>query len=113
MVIHQSGGEVELLCNRNQKSNPALGLFDAFEYGTATIKLTPGDRFIFYTDGVYDVEKNGELLSIEWLQGALHQRAHLALPDIFDDLLAELRSFSSEEFQDDMCLVGMEVKGLL
>jgi phosphoserine phosphatase RsbU/P len=111
MVIHEATREVELLYNRNQKSNPALGLFDSFEYGTAKVGLSPGDRFVFYTDGVYDVEKNGELLSVEWLQGALKDRSHLALPSLFDDLLGELRSFSPEqEFQDDMCLVGMEVK---
>ena len=111
MVIHESNREVELLYNRNQKSNPALGLFDSFDYGTAKVTLSPGDRFVFYTDGVYDVEKNGELLSVEWLQGALKERSHLALPSLFDDLLGELRSFSPEqEFQDDMCLVGMEVR---
>jgi phosphoserine phosphatase RsbU/P len=112
MVIRDMDREVELLFNKNQKSNPALGLFDGFEYGTAKIALNPGDRFVFYTDGVYDVEKNGELLSVEWLQGAVKERRHLALPNLFDDLLGELRSFSpEEEFQDDMCLLGMEVKG--
>lgn len=111
LVIHESNREVEQLFNRNQKSNPALGLFDSFEYGTGKVSLNPGDRFVFYTDGVYDVEKNGELLSVEWLQTALKERSHLPLPSLFDDLLGELRSFSpDQEFMDDMCLVGMEVK---
>ncbi len=111
MVIHDTNREVELVYNRNQRSNPALGLFDSFEYGTGKVALNPGDRFVFYTDGVYDVEKNGELLSVEWLQEAVRERSHMPLPNLFDDLLGELRSYSPEqEFQDDMCLLGMEVK---
>jgi sigma-B regulation protein RsbU (phosphoserine phosphatase) len=103
--------EVEVLQNRDQKSNPALGLFDSFKYTSASVPLNPGDRFVFFTDGVYDVERNGELLSTEWLRTALQARSHLPLPGVFDDLLQELRGFASgQEFCDDMCLVGMEVK---
>lgn len=114
MVIRSGDGktrQVDLLQNRDGKSNPALGLFDSFQYTTATMPLNPGDRFVFFTDGVYDVEKDGELLSPDWLQEALRERSHLPLSNIFDDLLAELRRCAAgQEFCDDMCLVGMEVK---
>jgi serine phosphatase RsbU (regulator of sigma subunit) len=104
--------QVEMLQSGDGKSNPALGLFDCFRYTTASVALNPGDRFVFFTDGVYDVERDGELLSPEWLRGALRQRNHLPLSTIFDELLQELREFSAgQEFCDDMCLVGMEVKG--
>ena len=73
--------------------------------------MKPEDRFVFFTDGVYDVERDGELLSPEWLRGALRARSHLPLSNAFDELLIELKSFCpDEEFCDDMCLVGMEVK---
>jgi serine phosphatase RsbU (regulator of sigma subunit) len=99
------------LQNRDQRANPALGLFDSFSYTTSSIELNPADRFIFYTDGVYDLECNGDLLSIDWLRAAFHRRRAMALPNIFDDLLTELRGFANgEEFCDDMCLVGMEVR---
>lgn len=113
MVISGNGpnAKVEVLQNLEQKANPALGLFDTFKYKTASIDLHPGDRFVFFTDGVYDVEKDGELLSPEWLQCELHQRSDQPLSAIFDGLLASLREFAAgQEFCDDMCLVGMEVK---
>jgi sigma-B regulation protein RsbU (phosphoserine phosphatase) len=111
MLIRHGSGEVELLNNIDGKSNPALGLFDSFKYTTGIVSLSPEDRFVFFTDGVYDVEKDGELLSPEWLREALHERRHLPLGTIFDELLEQLRAFSAgQEFCDDMCLVGMEVK---
>ena len=110
-MLMRAGHEVEMLNNRDGKSNPALGLFDSFKYTTGSIPLNPEDRIVFFTDGVYDVERDGELLSPEWLRGALHQRSHLPLSALFDELLQELRDFSAgQEFCDDMCLVGMEVK---
>ena len=111
MLMRKSTGEVEMLQNCDGKSNPALGLFDSFKYTTGSVALNPGDRFVFFTDGVYDVECNGELLSPEWLRGALRQRSHLPLSTLFDELLQDLRDFSAgQEFCDDVCLVGMEVK---
>src|SRR4051812_5023990 len=49
MIIHAGTGEVELLQAESQKSNPALGLFDQFNYPTASVPLNPADRFIFFT----------------------------------------------------------------
>jgi sigma-B regulation protein RsbU (phosphoserine phosphatase) len=110
MVIRGRDGSVEILQNQNQKSNPALGLFDQYIFSTSKIPLNPNDRFVFFTDGVYDVEKDGELLSPEWLRSELEGKAKLPLSEIFDQLLAELKRFCAEkEFCDDMCLVGMEV----
>ena len=110
-MVMRANHDVDLLQNANGKSNPALGLFDSFKFTTATVDLNPEDRFVFFTDGVYDVERDGELLSPEWLRGALRERSHLPLANAFDDLLKELKSFCpDQEFCDDMCLVGMEVK---
>ena len=111
MLLRKGNGDVEFLQNVDGKSNPALGLFDSFKYTTGSVPLTPEDRFVFFTDGVYDVERNGELLSPEWLRGALRERSHLPLSTVFDEVLQELRGFSAgQEFCDDLCLVGMEVK---
>jgi sigma-B regulation protein RsbU (phosphoserine phosphatase) len=111
MLIRKGSNEVEILQNRDGKSNPALGLFDSFKYTTGSVPLNPEDRFVFFTDGVYDVEREGELLSPDWLRDALAQRRHLPLSTVFDEVLQELRGFcQGEEFCDDLCLVGMEVK---
>ena len=112
MVIHGDTGEVDMLHNSDGRSNPALGLFDRFKYSTSSMPLNAQDRFVFFTDGVDHLEHDGDLLSVDWLRAAFHKRRAMTLPHLFDDLLQELRSFAAgEEFCDDMCLVGMEVKG--
>jgi phosphoserine phosphatase RsbU/P len=110
MIIHGSSGEAEPLQNSTQRSNPALGLFDSFRYATSSIDLHPNDRLIFFTDGVYDVECNGDMLSPDWLKAELTARNALPLSRAFDEVLAELRTLSGGEFCDDLCLIGMEVK---
>jgi serine phosphatase RsbU (regulator of sigma subunit) len=44
---------------------------------------------------------------------AVRQRLRLSPGDLFDELLAEVKHFSSQkEFEDDVCLIGMEIKNL-
>ena len=108
LVLRPSEGSSEFLANSN-KSNPALGLFDNTSYQTSSVPMFKDDRFVLFTDGVYDIENGGELLSPEWLQNELQARANLPLTTAFDEILALLKSYSTQEFPDDMCLVGMEV----
>lgn len=109
MVLHRAAGTCEMLALAEKRS-PALGLFDNTRYATNSIPLRDQDRFVLFTDGVYDIEKDGELLSPEWLQEELQRRRHLPLSATFDEILEELRRCSGQaEFPDDMCLLGMEV----
>jgi phosphoserine phosphatase RsbU/P len=109
LLLHAEG-QTEPLHIASQRSNPALGLFDSFRYVTSSIQLKPNDRLIFFTDGVYDVECNGDLLAPEWLQENLEARRHLPMSAAFDEILNELRTISGGNFCDDLCLLGMEVK---
>ncbi|MGN6386914.1 MAG: SpoIIE family protein phosphatase [Verrucomicrobiota bacterium] len=110
MIIRASDGSVDILQHQNVKPNPALGLFDQYNFATSTIPLNPGDKFVFFTDGVYDVERDGDLLSPDWLKAELQARARQPLGQTFDELLVMLRKYCpNQEFCDDMCLVGMEV----
>ena len=112
VALGQASGGVEVLQNPGNKSNPALGLFDRFKYPTASVPLCALDRFVLFTDGVYDVEKDGELLSPEWLSSELLKRRDLPFGTMFDQILAELKTYcGDQEFCDDMCLLGMEVAG--
>jgi sigma-B regulation protein RsbU (phosphoserine phosphatase) len=109
MVIHRQSGQIDLLQNKEQKSNPALGIFDNTIYSTNTYPLKENDAFVLFTDGVYDVEREGELLSIDWLKEEFQKRGSKPLPMIFDEILGLLREYSEgADFTDDVCLVGME-----
>ena len=69
------------------------------------------DLFVFFTDGIYEVDNaHHKEYGQERLLRAVTQRSRLPGDQLFDELLQEVRGFStSTEFEDDVCLVGMEI----
>ena len=100
---------------RRSKPGPALGVFEHAVYSTDTCALHPEDMVMLYTDGLYEVERpDGELFTMEQLIDAVRRRLGLPAPQLFDEMLAEIEAFADKSsLDDDMCLVGMEVKRLL
>jgi sigma-B regulation protein RsbU (phosphoserine phosphatase) len=97
------------------KPGPALGVFELAVYSAEQRPLRPQDMVMFYTDGLYEVESpEGEFFSKEQLIAAVRQRLELPAPQLFDALLAEIKAFAATPaFEDDMCLVGLEVGRML
>jgi sigma-B regulation protein RsbU (phosphoserine phosphatase) len=114
LVIRRSLGTVEALANGSGKSQPALGLFEDPPYTTSETTLTPGDFLMLFTDGLYEVQgENEELYSQERL--TLDVKNFILHPPgvLFDELLEVIRAFAvNGEFDDDVCLVGMDFIGL-
>jgi sigma-B regulation protein RsbU (phosphoserine phosphatase) len=111
LLIHRASGEVELLQSPRGILSPALGLFDHEAYPTATASFASHDLVVLFTDGLYDVEGPAqEKFHLEWLVEEVRERAHLPAGELFDALIAQIRSASQGgAFVDDVCLVGMEV----
>jgi sigma-B regulation protein RsbU (phosphoserine phosphatase) len=111
--VRRRANEVELLYNAAGKSQPALGLFENPEYQTTETRLEPGDLVMLFTDGLYEVlGPNEELYSQERLLLDVKIRAQKPAALLFDELLETVRAFSIDrEFEDDVCLVGMEFTG--
>jgi len=113
LLVRRSLGQVEPLANVG-RSQPALGLFDDPPYQTSEITLNRGDFLMLFTDGLYEVQgQNEELYSQERLM--LDVKSFLNHPPgiLFDELLNVIRAFAvNGEFDDDVCLVGMDYVGL-
>ncbi|MBI2948179.1 MAG: SpoIIE family protein phosphatase, partial [Verrucomicrobia bacterium] len=111
LLVHRSSSEVELLQSPRGMPSPALGLFDHATYPTATASFAANDLVVLFTDGLYDVEGPAqEKFHLEWLVEEVRKRARLPAGDLFDALIAQIRSASQGgTFADDVCLVGMEV----
>ena len=114
LLVRRGLGQVDPLANSSGRSQPALGLFDDPPYQTSEITITPGDFLMLFTDGLYEVQgQNEELYSQERLM--LDVKSFLSHPPgiLFDELLGVIRAFTvSGEFEDDVCLVGMDYVGL-
>lgn len=97
------------------KPGPALGMFEQAVYSTEQRPLEPQDMVMLYTDGLYEVESpEGEFFKMAQFIEAVRRRLELPAPQLFDALLAEIKAFAGRAaFEDDMCLVGMEVTRML
>ena len=109
--LRRRAGRVEPLANLHRKSQTALGLIGEATYQTSEVKLEPNDAVLLFTDGLFEVEGAGrELYSQTMLLGDVEKRLALPATQLFDELLAQMQRFSADgKFEDDVCLVGMEV----
>jgi len=115
LVLRRSLNRVEPLANDCGHGQPALGLFEEPPYETSEGLLAPGDFVMLFTDGLYEVQgANEELYSQQRLM--VDVQNHLGEPagEMFNHLLETIRAFATDrEFEDDVCLVGMEYIGQL
>lgn len=111
--LRRDRGTLEMLAEG--KPGPALGVFDDSAYVTRETPLEPRDLVILLTDGLYEVENaQGELSDFGLLRRIIEERVQCPTEDLFNEMLAEVRRFSATGgFDDDVCLVGMEVQHLL
>jgi phosphoserine phosphatase RsbU/P len=111
--IRRGAGQVVPLANAGGTSQPVLGLFENSAYQTTDVSLSLGDLVMLFTDGLYEVQdRHEDLYSQALLIAGVQQRAQLPAPQLFDEILAEVRRFSAHKgFADDVCLVGIEYAG--
>jgi len=114
LLVRRAGGSIKPLVNASGKSQPALGLFEEPPYATSEVRLEPGDLLMLFTDGIYEVQGHDEeLYSQERLVLDMKNLLHHPTGPLFDELLAVVRRFAvNGEFDDDVCLVGMDFLGL-
>ena len=113
LLLRRSENKIETLANVSGHGQPALGLFEEPPYETTETKLAPGDCVMLFTDGLYEVQgANEELYSQQRLMVDVKNLIEKPAGQLFDDLLETVRTFSiSHEFEDDVCLVGVEFTG--
>jgi serine phosphatase RsbU (regulator of sigma subunit) len=115
ILLHRQLGTAEWLGNgEGRKKGPALGLFAEGQFPTHRCSMAVGDLIALYTDGLIEAEgADNESFSPERLLAAVNQRANLPTNELFTGLLDEIKRFSTRsEFEDDVCIVGVEVKQL-
>lgn len=110
LLIRRSTKKIEPLVNSVGRSQPALGLFDDPPYESSEINIEPGDFMMLFTDGLYEVQgPNEELYSQQRLMLDIGNLIEKPSSELFDQLLEAICNFSvAREFDDDVCLLGME-----
>ena len=118
LQVRRTAGLVERLAGNGapgRVKGPALGLFADAQFPTHNRKLEAGDLIALYTDGLIEINSLDQkhMFTSELLTDAVRRRAQLPTSDLLAGVISEIREFSGQAgFDDDVCLVGMEVKRL-
>lgn len=112
--VHRCGRVAEELKKYDPKHGPALGLFEDTSYPVAQFPIAADDLVILYTDGLYEARgPEDEEFGQERLLAAIRKRVSMPGEQLCDELLREVKDFAAgHEFDDDVCIVGAEVKWL-
>lgn len=110
--VARGSGEVETLRSYDPRHGPALGLFEKPTYPTCRAPLAENDLFLLFTDGLYELTNpDQEDFGQDRLMAAVRAHARLPTEKLLDAILEDVQHFAhTDEFDDDVCLVGMEVK---
>jgi sigma-B regulation protein RsbU (phosphoserine phosphatase) len=110
LLIRRQAGSIEPMANAGTRSQAALGVFERTIYHTTEITFGPPDLVMLFTDGLYEVQNPaGDLYTQALLTAAARAGSRLPTGQLFDSLLEEIRQFAgTHQFDDDVCLVGVE-----
>jgi len=89
---------------------PLLGLLESAEYGTETYDLTPGDKILFFTDGIIE-ERGGdsEMFGIGRLENIFEYAIVENIQPLIDYLIVELnRYILKNTYEDDITILLYE-----
>ncbi len=83
-----------------------LGIFPENVYAQAELAIAPGDRVVFYTDGITEARNpEGDEYGEERLAAAAIAARALPVEEIKDALFADVTAFCHGKFEDDATLI--------
>ncbi|MES2440165.1 MAG: SpoIIE family protein phosphatase [Verrucomicrobiota bacterium] len=109
-IIAGRNGVRQIACERSHKG-PGLGLIKGASYPTNEIDLSEIDRMVLFTDGVLEAEnRSGEPFFENRLMEIVGRQSAEPMETLLDGILSSVLAFSeSQHFDDDVCLLGIEV----
>ncbi len=97
-----------------ESKGKALGFFGDQKYPNMIFPMNRGDRIYFYTDGLIEVtDKKREIYGFERFRDLVNDvnNKNCSLDESIDRILKEVINFNPHyEQEDDMVIIGMEVK---
>lgn len=112
-IIAGPGGVHQLAIRREEKG-PALGLLRNAKYPVGEVALAEVNRMLLFTDGILEAENSqGEAFLENRLLEAIGRVEGQSLEGLLDTVLASVLEFSEQHrFDDDVCLLGMDIERL-
>ncbi|HZD60576.1 MAG TPA: GAF domain-containing protein [Anaerolineae bacterium] len=92
-------------CTVLTTQDPAIGIFEDYDYSENTVVIHPGNLVVSYTDGVIEARSNGEFFGEERLVDTLLGNLELPAQKIADFILNATLEFSHGRLTDDIAIL--------
>ncbi|GBF50881.1 SpoIIE-like protein phosphatase domain protein [Leptospira ryugenii] len=86
-----------------------LGWRESFVYPEVEESLHPGDRIIFYTDGVTEARTDGKMFGESSLIRIVQSSRNKSIQELAEAIQIEILDFSDSELKDDITYVILEI----
>jgi sigma-B regulation protein RsbU (phosphoserine phosphatase) len=99
------------LCTKRGEKGPALGLMNQITYPIHTQDLSEVQRLLLFTDGVLEAENDeGEQFMDQRLLQIASQDPEKNIEEWLESIIETVLDFSdSHHFDDDVCLLGLQI----
>jgi len=87
---------------------PPFGLAEDMDFDEHEIHLHPGDKIVFYTDGVSEARHEAILFGTEGVERILQDHGHCAPEDFLNKLLGAAGKWAEGELKDDAAVIVIE-----
>jgi len=90
-------------------NSPFVGIFENSVYRNESVKIVPGDRLIFYTDGVFELTgSNDRIMGQGVFLELLKSLGNLDIHELVEKIFVRVMEFSGTQRPgDDITLIGM------
>ena len=110
LLLRGHDNTINPLALAKDKRGKVLGLMESSRYQAGEASLGAGDRLLLFTDGIYEIFAGDKEFGMEGFSNAARRHAALPLSPFLDQLLAEALAFgSAQEFEDDVCMLAVDV----
>jgi serine phosphatase RsbU (regulator of sigma subunit) len=113
VALHLAGHDRPVLVGRGGlvsfagTPGTALGLLERVRTPSVTIDLEPGDTLVFYTDGVTERRRGGELFGVDRLRATATELAGYSAEVVAARMRAAALGFSAEPPRDDIAILAL------
>lgn len=110
-IVAGRDGVRQVACERAEMG-PGLGLIKGALYPTNQLPLEEIDRIVLFTDGILEAENTkGEAFFEKRLIKLIRADSEIPLESLLDSILTSVLDFSEgQRFDDDVCLLGIELE---